>query len=271
MTKSRTVILVGADPEIFVKKHDTFVSAYGLIEGDKENPLKVEKGAVQVDGMALEFNIDPASSEAEFVGNVTHVMKTLASMVPDYTLAPVPVADFPLEYIAAQPPKARELGCDPDFNAYTGNVNTKPNGDRPMRTAAGHVHIGWTSGQDTLSTSHMAACHAVAKQCDIVLGLASLFYDDDVRRRSMYGNAGCVRYKPYGVEYRTLSNAWLLSEERMAWVFRNTKKAMDMLFDGKALFQEVKALGVNVEEIINNSDKDAAEGLIRRFNLEMVK
>lgn len=264
-------ILIGADPEIFVKKNDQFVSAHGLIKGDKKNPQKVEKGAVQVDGMALEFNIVPAGSEQEFVGNVKHVMGVLASMVPDYQLAPVPVADFPLAYIEAQPREARELGCEPDFDAYTGYANRKPNANLPMRTASGHVHIGWTDGQDLFDLEHQAKCNAVAKQCDIMLGLSSLFYDDDVRRRSMYGKAGCVRYKPYGVEYRTLSNAWLLSEERMAWVFRTAKNAVERLISGQALFLEAEELGVDIPAIINNSDKDAAEGLIRRWNLEMVK
>lgn len=264
-------ILIGCDPEIFVKKDGQFVSAHGLIKGDKDNPTPVEKGAVQVDGMALEFNINPAATEQEFVGNVEHVMKLLDAMVPGYELAPVPVAHFPLEYIAAQPREARELGCNPDFNAYTGFANRKPNANRPMRTASGHIHIGWTEGQNILDESHMAACHAVAKQCDIMLGLASLFYDNDTERRSMYGQGGCIRYKPYGVEYRTLSNAWLLTPERMSWVFRNTKKAMEMLFSGNALYQEAEAMGVDIQAIINNSDKDAAEPLIRRWNLELVK
>lgn len=264
-------ILVGCDPEIFVKKDDKFVSAHGLIIGDKANPQRVNRGAVQVDGMALEFNIDPSRTEDEFVGNVKSVMATLAGMVPEYQLAPVPVAHFSHEYIASQPPVARELGCDPDFNSYTGMANLKPDANRPLRTASGHVHIGWTSGADPLSPSHIAACHAVGKQCDIMLALASLFYDEDTERRSMYGQAGCVRYKPYGVEFRTLSNAWLLSEERMAWVFRNAKLAMTKLFNGEALFKEAAELGIDIPAIINNSDKDAAYNLIKRWNLEMVK
>lgn len=260
-------ILVGCDPEIFVKKDGLFVSAHALIPGDKKNPFKVDKGAVQVDGMALEFNIQPASTEQEFVGNVQEVMKTLALMVPGYELAPVPVADFPLEYIAAQPLEARELGCEPDYNAYTGAANIKPNAELPMRTASGHIHVGWTNDMDIFSQEHASQCRAAVQQLDIVLGLASLFYDDDVRRRSMYGKGGALRFKPYGVEYRTLSNAWLLSAERMAWAFRNTKKAMEMLMDGRALFLETTA---DVEAIINTSDKAAAEKLIRQFDLEMV-
>ena len=57
-----TKILVGCDPEVFVKQNGVFKSAFGLIKGDKKNPQKIRNGAVQVDGMALEFNIDPAAS-----------------------------------------------------------------------------------------------------------------------------------------------------------------------------------------------------------------
>ena len=53
-------ILIGCDPEVFVKQNGVFRSAHGLIRGDKKNPQKIRSGAVQVDGMALEFNIDPA-------------------------------------------------------------------------------------------------------------------------------------------------------------------------------------------------------------------
>lgn len=264
-------ILVGCDPEIFVKKDGTFVSAHGLIQGDKKNPLPVPNGAVQVDGMALEFNINPATDESQFVTNVTSVMQTLAAMVPGYELAPVPVAHFTHEYIAQQPPAAVELGCDPDYNAYTGEANVKPDANRPMRTASGHVHIGWDNGQDIYDPDHIARCHAAVKQCDVMLGIASLFYDTDTERRSMYGQGGCLRYKSYGVEYRTLSNAWLLTPERMAWVFRTTKKAMDRLFDGEALFVEARKMGFDIPAIINSSDRAQAEKVIQAFNLEIVK
>ena len=34
-------ILVGCDPEVFVKQGGVFKSAFGLIQGDKANPQKV--------------------------------------------------------------------------------------------------------------------------------------------------------------------------------------------------------------------------------------
>jgi hypothetical protein len=58
----------------------------------------------------------------------------------------------------------------------------------------------------------------------------------------MYGAAGAFRPKPYGVEYRVLSNAWLQSEELMAWVYRTTTKAITDLFEGKAAFHQHVAL-----------------------------
>ena len=76
--------LIGCDPEVFVKKNGVFQSAFGLIAGDKKNPQKIPRGAVQVDGMALEFNIDPAANEDDFAINVQSVFDQLRAMVPEF-------------------------------------------------------------------------------------------------------------------------------------------------------------------------------------------
>lgn len=233
-------ILVGADPECFVRKvgKKAFHSAHGLIPGDKKNPYKVHQGAVQVDGMALEFNIDPAKNEREFIENITGVMGIMKGMVPGYELVPVPVANFTEAHMKKQPKEAKELGCEPDFNAWLdGAANPRPNGDVNFRTGAGHVHIGWTKDVDVNDPGHREACIMAAKQLDYYLGLGSLLYDPDTKRRTLYGAAGAFRPKPYGVEYRVLSNAWLQSEALMAWVYRMTKKGINDLFEGKAAYK----------------------------------
>jgi len=258
-------ILVGCDPEVFVKQNGVFKSAFGLIKGDKANPQKVNRGAVQVDGMALEFNIDPAHSEDEFCINVQDVFNTMKLMVPDYEVVAVPVAHFDPTYIKSQPAAALELGCDPDFNGWNGLVNNKPNGERPMRTASGHVHIGWTKGVDINDPAHIAQCNAAIRQMDFYLGLPSLAYDSDQERREMYGKAGCCRYKPYGTEYRTLSNAWLKSEALMRWVYRNTVKGMHELMAGNNLADKYG----DIQEIINTGDKKAANKIIQAENIEV--
>ncbi len=231
---SELKILVGADPEIFMRKGKSFVSAHGSIQGDKKNPFKVEKGAVQVDGMALEFNIDPASNADEFADNINTVMGILRGMVPDFELVPTPVATFSAKYMASQPAEALELGCEPDYNAWEdGNANPRPNGKVNFRTGAGHVHIGWGKDMDINDPDHRNACIALAKQLDYYLGIGSLVYDKDTKRRTLYGSAGAYRPKSYGMEYRVLSNAWLQSTDLMKWVFNTTNQAVQDLFQGK--------------------------------------
>jgi hypothetical protein len=258
-------ILVGADPEFFVKQNGVFVSAHGLVKGDKANPLKVDRGAVQVDGMALEFNIDPAADADEFYLNITTVMNALKSMVPGYEHALVPVAHFGKEYIDSQPEEAKILGCDPDFNAWTRQENVKPDMELPFRTASGHVHIGWGDGYDVNNPDHLELCQKATKQMDFFLGLPSLSYDEDKQRRDMYGKAGTYRPKVYGVEYRTLSNAWLKSEALIKWVHRSVAKGMKELMSGNALENTYG----DIQNIINNSDVREAKKIMAHANIEV--
>lgn len=226
-------LLIGADPEFFVKKDGKFVSAYGLIEGTKKNPLKVEGGAVQVDGMALEININPAATFGEFENNYQKVMSNLRRMVPDeYEFAFVPVADFDPDYIKQQPEEARMLGCDPDFNAYTGEANNPPDAAKNFRTASGHFHLGWTEDEDIKNPEHLEACMMMTKQLDAGIGLKGIVYDTDNRRRELYGKAGAFRPKPYGVEYRVLSNFWLGNINWRGELFADINKSFNDLTNG---------------------------------------
>lgn len=225
-------LLLGADPEVFVRQGGNLVSAHGLIQGDKANPFKVERGAVQVDGMALEFNIDPSPDEESFVGNIHAVMAQLKDMVPDYEIDISSTAEFGKEYIDLQPIEAKILGCEPDYNAYTGRQNHPPNADAPFRTAAGHVHIGWTEGEDFLAPHHFEACRLLAMELDVYLGIPSLVLDTDGKRRQLYGDPGAFRPKTYGMEYRVLSNFWLKDESYIRWVYRTVDRVFKQLQEG---------------------------------------
>jgi hypothetical protein len=256
------MLTIGCDPELFVRNpnHGAFVSGYGLIPGTKQAPFPVAKGAVQVDGMALEFNIDPAEDEDAFVGNITEVTSHLKRMVTGYDLVFDPVAEFTDEYMAEQPPEAKVLGCDPDMNAWSISANHPPNPTNNFRTAAGHVHVGWTENADTCDIDWIIDCATLARQLDFYLGLPSLLYDKDTKRREMYGRAGAFRAKPYGLEYRVLSNVWCRSENLTRWVYRNTKQAYEELCDGKRLEDKYG----DIQDIINTSDVDKAKTIIDR-------
>lgn len=254
-------IKIGADPELFVSNGKEFVSAHGMVAGTKEEPYPVKNGAVQVDGMALEFNIDPANNPKEFVDNLTSVMEQLKAMVPDYEVHTVPVAHFSEEEIGNAPAEALELGCQPDYNAWDGGAaNPVPDGKVNFRTAAGHIHIGWTEGMDIDDAGHRQACILLAKQLDFHLGLPSVLFDRDEKRRQLYGKAGAFRVKPYGMEYRVLSNAWLKDKSLMLWVYNNTITAFRRLIEGNL---DARA---NTSRIINDSDVDNAKYYIENNN-----
>jgi hypothetical protein len=224
-------ILIGADPEVFVVRNGVFISGHGLVPGDKYDPHPVGRGAVQVDGTALEFNIDPAENEEEFEYNISTVFGQLKGMVPkDCMLVTAPVARYSSEEWDMIPPYAKRLGCEPDYNAWTGEKNPTPNSDVKFRTASGHIHIGFTKDKDPFSDQHMDECCTIVKQLDYYLGLMSLAWDPDNTRRELYGQAGAFRPKPYGVEYRVLSNAWLKSSSLTKWIFRQTVRAMHDLY-----------------------------------------
>jgi len=175
-----------------------------------------------------------------------------------------PVAEFGAEYIAAQPEEAKELGCDPDYNAWGDCVNPKPDGDVSFRTASGHVHIGWTEGEDITDDAHHNMAKAVVKQLDFFLGLPSLLFDADTKRRDMYGKAGAYRCKSYGVEYRVLSNVWVRDANLQKWVYRAVEAAMERLMAGDMLFKKY-----DIQEIINTSDVEAAKAIIIAEQLEI--
>lgn len=256
-------VTIGADPELFVSQDGQIVSGFGLIEGTKENPFPVENGAVQVDGMALEFNINPADHDQAFVDNINSVLDQLRGMVPDHQLEIIAVAEFTKEYMKQQPKEAVVLGCDPDFSAYTGRPNNPPNAAADFRTAAGHVHIGWT--EDAKGEEHFSKCVGLTRQLDLFLGIPSLLFDDCVKRRELYGKAGAFRPKPYGVEYRVLSNKWLENEDLMKFVFKYATHAHDLFEQGEFPFTEFE----DVRQTIDNNDTERAKQIVDQLGIEV--
>ena len=81
-------------------------------------------------------------------------------------------------------------------------------------------------------------------------------------RKKLYGKAGAYRPKPYGLEYRSLSNFWVFDDKLIRWVWRNTERA---LHAGDVSHEMDRIL-----EAVNNGNKDVAKALINDYNLEVV-
>lgn len=257
--------LFGCDPELFVlDDKGRHVSAAPYIPGTKAQPFKVNKGAVQVDGVAAEFNIDPVSNYRDWEENIKTVMKELQGFLPKgYKLDCVPAVEFDADLWETFSDVSKELGCTPDFNAWTGDVNPPPHDpDNPrMRTASGHIHIGWTNDEDLTDFDHISNCHDFVKQLDWYLGAWSCRADTDNRRRRLYGKAGACRIKPYGVEYRVLSNFWIANPSRRLATWNRVQKAIEDM--RKNYLPNKAGVGGN-QTLINSINSTSISGIISR-------
>lgn len=233
-------IMLGTDPEVFLKRKSTgqFVSAHGMFPGTKHEPSPLGNfGFLQVDGHALEFNTQPAANEDEFfmfVNETFNLVKQAVNDVdPDLEIALEPVAEFDKSYFEALPEESKVLGCDPDFSGLDGHQLDAPSisGD-PIRTSSGHIHIGWTLGDDAFDEELFKNRLAIANRVTPHLLTVAKSWENDasVRRRQFYGRDMAFRPKHYGIELRALDCLWLKTEQSIRQVYRTTVDAFTKEF-----------------------------------------
>ena len=246
MTKK---VLIGADPEFFLSDAKTRipVSAHGLVPGTKKEPHKLECGAVQLDGTAVEFNIEPAATSFEFEYNISNVLKQVRKMIPttyDFNFSPSVV--YSQKYFDAIPAPNKELGCDPDYDALSKNPWLPNNPPRSfattMRTGAGHIHVGFVDKKDPLEECHFWDCIELAKRLNSVLSVARKVWDQDTTRYALYGGGAAFRPKSYGLEYRSPSNAWLNFPKLWSWLFETTREILYRTVDNDVRLEDFKPL-----------------------------
>lgn len=256
---------LGCDPEIFLlDANNNFFSAIDTFGGSKEMPMHLqnlgEGFMVQEDNVALEFNIPPSLDSAEFNKNIKTIINYLAdTAVETYALhfSTTSACLFPIEQL--QDIRALEFGCEPDYNAWTGRRNPRPKAADPrLRSAGGHVHVGLHNSALTVQDK----CR-LGRLMDLHLGVPSVLMDEGVMRKELYGKAGAMRYKNYGMEYRTLSNFWVFSDVLNQWVWDATERAVDDFSVGR----DIQELQLQVVNAINTNDKVVAAELIAEHGL----
>lgn len=222
---------IGSDPEVFLieKKAHTFYSAFNGYEaktiwGDKTNPEPTKYGAIQVDGMAVEFNTEPTTNPFRMWENILDAKADIRRRYPDCTLSTSCLFELSEAFLKEQPEKATELGCDPDYDAYTLEKKI-PDQEvaKGIRTAGGHIHIGWNTPADLdpESPEHLLVCGTLVKRLDSHLCPVMNAWPNYRRRTQLYGGRGSFRPKPYGLEYRAPSNYWIFRKDRMLRTISN--------------------------------------------------
>lgn len=251
-------IAFGSDPEFFLlDENGNPVSSEGLINGSKDNPriLSEEGHMVQEDNVMVEMNIPPVRDSKRLIQEINKVKELTYGILPKgLKIVAVPTMKFPKEALVSE--QACTVGCEPDFNVYIRSENDIPNLPEDKRFAGGHIHISY---EDV----NLEITELIVKSMDMYLGVPSVILDKDEERKKIYGIAGRFRFKNYGVEYRTLSNFWLESNELIEWAFNQTMIALD-----KAANYE-NELSEEIESIINNNDKKQALLFCKKHNIQI--
>ncbi len=258
-----TQFSIGCDPEIFCTDGTLPRSVIGKIGGTKEAPLPLPIGegfCVQEDNVALEFNIPASRSKAEFVENLlkaTSYLEEGVSSMYGWKFDKRSAIQFAMEEL--DDPRALVFGCDPDFNAWTGHVNPRPNAkDKTLRSAGGHVHIGYDTSICTPAQ--------LVRYCDLFMGVPSTLMDKGELRKKLYGKAGAHRVKSFGVEYRVLSNFWIFDKKLVEWVHNSVSRALEAALAGMPVEEERD----NILTAINKNNKEVAGMLVDKYGLEVV-
>lgn len=246
--------LIGSDLEYAVKKGGRFVPAGVLpIEGTKGNPEPLKNGGVEIDCCAVEITPPPARDEDGFASNIMALLNEVKSKYPGVQLLNRASLHFKPKLLKTR--YANTMGCDPDFNAWTGEQNPKPKARKGLRSFGGHIHI---EGGD----------EQTIKACDMTLGMWSVLVDNDRERRKLYGKAGAHRMKPYGVEYRVLSNFWCGDEQLIRQAYRLVRKAQEIQHDVEGLAQSFGGADF-IQEVINGGFKEDARDIAGYFGIKV--
>lgn len=250
---------IGFDPEFFFQDaNGKFISAVGLVGGSKDEPKDIGNGCkVQEDNVAVEFNTPPVNLfDADAAEQVWNHFQYVYNWIEEnvckkHGLVISKVASAIFDQDQLQTEAAQTFGCEPDYNSYTGEENPKPKGPEGLRTCGGHIHIGYD-----MPNKETSQC--IAQDMDSVLGLFSVLEDQDSRRRLLYGKAGALRYKDYGVEYRTLSNYWIFSKE-------DVQKIVGRCQESVSTFAHINDEDFDeaVQYAINHNDASLAKFLLK--------
>jgi hypothetical protein len=90
--------------------------------------------------------------------------------------------------------------------------------------------------------------------------------DKGFLRKSLYGMPGAYRKKPFGFEYRVLSNFWIFDPKTIEWAYDNTARALAFVLDGGEPTDDRD----DIIKCISTNDVVLAKKLIDKYNLEVV-
>ncbi|WPH64730.1 hypothetical protein [Vibrio phage vB_VpaP_SJSY21] len=260
---------IGADPELFVLVAGVPSSMAGILGFSKTHKLIIPGAPYrfQEDNVLLEFDIDPADNFVTFNSYIESALTAAKDIAAKHGMTTGKICShvYSEEELAKFDQSAFVFGCDADYNVLTGRKNRIPRANAGLRSAGGHVHLGFDISPD-FGDKFVETQMNVGIACDYFLGLHSILEDSDKRRREIYGKAGAVRFKEYGIEYRTLSNYWIFSDEKRKAIYLRAQSAVEYGQSKEKMEKLFAACPPEVvQSAINNGDTELAESILEKI------
>lgn len=223
-------ILVGSDPEFFLKKDGVIFPSTDIIDGTKENPIHYGDVAIFKDNVLVEGNILPAKNKSEFIENMISLKQSI-SRISGFDVVSMDSHMFSAKDLASQ--EAKEFGCSPYNHAWKNKVLTAANlANVNHRSAGFHIHIGYEKTNKSIMKTELDS--VIAKAFDYFCIYPSRLFSNDEFRNANYGAYGSYRNKPYGVEVRSLGG-FFSQDKYLEWVYERTIATIEYISEIKNL------------------------------------
>lgn len=264
---------IGTDPEFFIYRRTE--EGLKLVPADKVLPSKEEKkhfstGSVFFDGVQAEINPHPdtcrerlqSKIEYLFSNTVNYVDEKYATEYTPIRFCAYPSITVDIKELEGCDNECFRFGCAPSNSIYPMRKIKFPDGKTfPHRFAGGHIHIGFNTFNMMREMRDPDKLETFIKMCDILAGIpatAMAYNDMEKLRRRYYGRAGEYRIQPHGIEYRTLSNFWLVSPAMASLFTSFVREALRYTY-GDATTMWFDQVDIDeVKKIINKVDHKGA-------------
>lgn len=218
-------ILIGSDPEFFLRKDDKILPSVGIIEGSKWNPISYKDMYIFKDNVLVEGNIKPAKTVNEFVNNMKSLKEAISIVSGGYIPTSMDSYKFEKEQLSSR--EAKEFGCSPYEKAWESKLVSADNLASSLNRSAGfHIHIGYEKIDNSIREKELNK--ALAKAYDFFCINPSRLHHYDKFRSNNYGVFGAYRNKPYGVEVRSLGG-FFSNDEYLEWVYNQAIKSVKFI------------------------------------------
>lgn len=270
---------LGGDPELAITNGDgALVPAKSALSS-----LPTATKSVEIDGLFAELHPSPDTCRERLANRYRDCLLTLWQHA-NGDLSEKSVIDVPQEILEQSAEDEVELGCEPDYDAYSGSKNTIDIEPRKLkvRTGGGHIHFGFNVSDGTkkalflrngkwyLHDTYEEAAPDIIKTMDYLCGVPCILMDTGAgprERRKVYGKAGAYRIQKHGIEYRTLSNFWLWHASLMSAVYLLGRIALIVATEYPILMETLFNMVPNedIQQIINENNEEAAAELTLKF------